>query len=155
VIIVGGGIHGTATAYALAKRGKKVLLLEQFDVNHEYGSSHGDGRIVRYSYPEAIYIELSKLVFPLWNEIQERTGTKLVHTTGGILFGAPDDVDTVEMVKNFHKCGIDYEDLTSEEAKKYFFSPLLFFLISTSLSHSYIPHPSLSLYLPLYVAFSH
>lgn len=34
VLIVGGGVMGAATAYALARRGRRVLLLEQFALGH-------------------------------------------------------------------------------------------------------------------------
>lgn len=45
VIIIGGGVMGSATAYYLSKYlGKNVLLLEQYDLLHRRGSSHGDSR---------------------------------------------------------------------------------------------------------------
>jgi glycerol-3-phosphate dehydrogenase len=33
-VVVGAGIMGSCAAYHLAKRGKKVLLLEQFELLH-------------------------------------------------------------------------------------------------------------------------
>jgi sarcosine oxidase/L-pipecolate oxidase len=41
VIVIGAGIMGSASAYHLAKRGQRVLLLEQFPFLHKRGSSHG------------------------------------------------------------------------------------------------------------------
>ena len=38
---------GTCTAYAPAKKGYKVALLEQFAFLHRKGSSHGESRIMR------------------------------------------------------------------------------------------------------------
>ena len=53
VAVVGAGIMGAATAYALARDGVDVLVLEQFRVGHARGSSHGRTRIVRLAYPNA------------------------------------------------------------------------------------------------------
>ena len=41
MIVVGAGVMGLATARALAREGRDVLLLEQFELNHAHGSSHG------------------------------------------------------------------------------------------------------------------
>ena len=40
-IVIGLGGMGSAAAYHLARRGKRVLGLEHFDLLHELGSSHG------------------------------------------------------------------------------------------------------------------
>src|SRR5919108_563428 len=54
--VIGAGVVGSATARALARAGREVLLLEQFGVGHRRGSSHGAARIFRLSYPEAHYV---------------------------------------------------------------------------------------------------
>ena len=46
-VVVGAGVMGAATARSLARGGKRVALLEQFDVGHSNGSSHGSSRIFR------------------------------------------------------------------------------------------------------------
>ena len=58
VAVVGAGIMGAATAYALACDGREVVLYEQFEVGHTRGSSHGRSRIVRLAYPEVEFVEL-------------------------------------------------------------------------------------------------
>jgi len=57
VVVVGAGIMGSATAYALASQGHDVLILEQFRVGDAHGSSHGRSRIVRLAYPEVEFVE--------------------------------------------------------------------------------------------------
>ena len=60
-IVVGGGVVGAAVADSLARRGDDVLLVERHSPGHSKGSSNGDGRIFRYSYPEADYVRLAAL----------------------------------------------------------------------------------------------
>ena len=52
VIIIGLGGMGSATAYQLARRGKRVLGLERYTPAHNLGSSHGKSRIIRQAYFE-------------------------------------------------------------------------------------------------------
>ena len=50
---------GSATVYQLAKRGHKVLGLEQFDIPHTMPSSHGVNRIIRMaSFAAPSYVPL-------------------------------------------------------------------------------------------------
>ena len=51
LIVVGAGIMGSASAYYAARGGASVLLLEQFRFLHRRGSSHGESRITRLTYP--------------------------------------------------------------------------------------------------------
>src|SRR4051812_25105743 len=60
VAIVGAGVMGCAAAWALAARGADVTLYEQFELDHERGSSHGRTRIVRLSYPDASWVRLAR-----------------------------------------------------------------------------------------------
>ena len=50
VIVVGGGLMGLATAYHLARDGRRVLLLEARGIGHQDGSSHGPSRLIRLAY---------------------------------------------------------------------------------------------------------
>ena len=54
VIVVGVGGMGSATVWQLARRGRRVLGIERFDIPHAMGSSHGVTRIIRLPYYEEI-----------------------------------------------------------------------------------------------------
>ena len=82
VIVVGAGIMGSATAHALARDGRDVLLVEQFHVGHERGSSHGRSRIVRLAYPEVEFVELAKEAFAGWRELEQESGRELLELNG-------------------------------------------------------------------------
>ena len=82
VAVVGAGIMGSATAYALAREGHDVLLLEQFHIGHEHGSSHGRSRIVRLAYPEVEFVELAKAAFVGWRDLEQESGQELLELNG-------------------------------------------------------------------------
>jgi sarcosine oxidase len=82
VVVVGAGIMGAAAAYALARRGRDVLLVEQFRVGHDRGSSHGRSRIVRLAYPEVEFVELAKEAFAGWRELEQEAGEELLELNG-------------------------------------------------------------------------
>ena len=73
-IVIGAGAMGSAAAYYLSERGQRVLLLEQFELDHRMGSSYGHSRIIRYAYDHPEYVELAKDTFPLWFALQDKLG---------------------------------------------------------------------------------
>jgi sarcosine oxidase len=91
IAVVGAGIMGLATAWALARRGADVVLLEQFELGHARGSSHGASRIFRLSYPEAEWVALAQEALPLWRELERESGEELLVFTG--LVDAVRDLD--------------------------------------------------------------
>src|SRR3954471_9128830 len=87
-IVVGLGAMGSATAYHLARRGERVLALEQFRPGHTLGSSHGDSRIIREQYFEhPQYVPLVQRAYTLWRELEEETGGHLLSLHGGLRTG--------------------------------------------------------------------
>lgn len=85
VIVLGVGGMGSAACYHLARRGKRVLGLERFDVPHMMGSSHGVNRIIRLAYYEdPSYVPLLRRAYELWRELQSGFGEQLLHITGSI-----------------------------------------------------------------------
>ena len=83
VVVVGVGGMGSAALYHLARRGKRVLGLERFDLLHEQGSSHGLTRIIRLAYFEhPDYVPLLRRAYELWRELEAEAGEQLLHVTG-------------------------------------------------------------------------
>lgn len=119
-IVVGAGAMGSAAAYYLSKRGQRVLLLEQFELDHRKGSSYGYSRIIRYSYDHLEYVELMKDTFPLWFALEDELGEKLYFKTGGIDFGPGDD-ETLDATINAVRSGdISHEVLSVDDAHERF-----------------------------------
>ena len=93
VIVIGIGGMGSAAAWQLARRGKRVLGLERFDIPHTMGSSHGVTRIIRLPYYEdPRYVPLLRRAYELWREIESASREQLLVTTGSIDAG-PEDGD--------------------------------------------------------------
>lgn len=84
---MGAGIMGSATAWALGRAGREVILLERFRVGHRHGSSHGAARIFRLSYPEPLYVGMMQEALPLWRRLEEEAGRSILTVTGGFDVG--------------------------------------------------------------------
>jgi sarcosine oxidase len=86
-IVVGVGTMGSAALFHLARRGCRVLGLEQFEIAHDRGSMHGESRIIRLVYHEhAGYVPLVRRAYELWHELDPT----LVHTVGLLDIGTAD-----------------------------------------------------------------
>ena len=120
VIVLGGGIAGAATADALTQQGIHTLLIDQFEPGHEYGSSHGDGRIIRLAYPEPIYLEMAQLAYKAWAELSERAGETLLQISGGIDCGAIGSQMLAELEENYSRFNIPFERLSAVETAQHF-----------------------------------
>src|SRR5689334_3931680 len=96
-VVVGAGAMGAATAYHLTRRGEPLLLLEQFALGHDRGSSHGAARITRHSYADPAYARLMPAAFRAWRELEADAGQNLYLRTGGVSF-CPPGVDYVARV---------------------------------------------------------
>lgn len=66
VAVVGAGVMGCATAWALRERGAEVTVHEQFELDHARGSSHGQTRIFRLAYPEPYWIRFAQEAYAGW-----------------------------------------------------------------------------------------
>ena len=91
-IVVGIGGMGSAALYHLTRRGAgRVLGLEQFDIAHDKGSSHGLSRMIRLAYWEhPSYVPLLRRAYELWRELERASDEPLLITTGSIDAGPAD-----------------------------------------------------------------
>ena len=83
--VIGLGAMGSATAYHLALRGRRVVGFDRYHPPHDLGSSHGHTRIIREAYPEgAGYV-------PLVQRAYERSGPTSRRRAAATCSPSPED----------------------------------------------------------------
>ena len=101
-IILGLGAMGSAAIYQLAKRGHRVLGIDQFSPPHHYGSSHGETRIIRQAIGEGEeYVPLALRSYELWREIEREAGKELLVITGGLILETQQSNSMMHGRRNF------------------------------------------------------
>jgi sarcosine oxidase len=111
-IVVGLGAMGSATLYHLARRGQRVLGLDQFAQGHTQGSSHGDSRIIREQYFEhPLYVPLVQRAYQLWRDLEQETGASLITITGGLMIGPANGVVVTGTLQSATEHGLAHEVL--------------------------------------------
>jgi sarcosine oxidase len=118
VIVIGLGAMGSSSAYHLARRGLRVLGLEQFTPAHDRGSSHGDTRIVRQAYFECPdYVPLLQRSYQLWDELSAEFGEELFVRCGSLMIGRPDSTVVMGTLASARRWDLAY-DLLDQRAMK-------------------------------------
>src|SRR5262245_10402857 len=107
-VIIGAGGMGSAAAYHLAKRGEPVVLIEQFALGHDRGSSHGAARITRHSYGDPRYARLMPEAFRAWRELEADAGETLYIRAGGISFSPPGVDYVANVAANLEELGVPH-----------------------------------------------
>jgi sarcosine oxidase len=124
-IVVGLGGMGSAAAYQLAGRGRRVLGLEKFSPAHDRGSSHGRSRIIRQAYFEdPAYVPLLLRAYELWEQLERETNQDLMTLTGGLMIGRRESELVSGSVRSAKEHGLPYELLDAGEIRARF--PALF-----------------------------
>lgn len=120
-IVVGLGGMGSAAAYQLARRGRRVLGLERHTPAHDLGSSHGQSRIIRQAYFEdPAYVPLLLRAYELWRQVERETGHELLTVTGGLMMGPPDSQVVAGALRSAQEWSLPHEMLTAAEIRRRF-----------------------------------
>src|SRR5688500_4538695 len=119
VIVIGVGAMGSAVAYTLAARGRKVLALEQHNIPNDLGSSHGINRMIRLAYAEGPgYVQMARRSYRLWRELGRKFGERLLFITGGIDAGHENSWIIQGSLRSCVEHKLKHELLTSRELTK-------------------------------------
>jgi sarcosine oxidase len=128
IIILGLGAMGSSALCQFAKRGARVLGIDQFSPPHAQGSTHGDTRITRLAIGEGEeYVPFAMRSHEIWPEIERETGTKLLFNTGGLIISSDATTSSLHVEKFFNntisaakKYGIGHEILAAADIRKRF-----------------------------------
>jgi sarcosine oxidase, subunit beta len=121
IVIVGGGVMGASTAYHLALRGQKNVVLLEKD---EFFGQEATGRCaggVRFQFSTEINVRLSLASLPMLDRFKEELRQEINFRKCGYLFvlTKPDDVKTfrhsLEMQQGL---GVHTEWLSSDEVRQ-------------------------------------
>ena len=123
-IVVGCGGLGSAALYWLSRElGSSVLGIEQFKLGHGRGASQDHSRIIRLAQHQSEYAALAPEAYKAYYHIEEESGVRVLHKTGGLVIEAVDERDPEKVgtrnvegyVAAFEEFGFDYELLSPDE----------------------------------------
>jgi len=121
VVIVGGGVMGASTAYHLARKGSRnVVLLERNPLFGQEATGKCAGGI-RYQFATEINIRLSLLSLPMLDRFEEELGQAIDLRTCGYLFLLTREEDVKAFQANValqHRLGVMTEWLTADEVRR-------------------------------------
>ena len=121
IVIIGGGVMGASTAYHLALRGQKNIVLLEKD---EFFGQEATGKCaggVRFQFSTEINVRLSLASLPMLDRFKEETGQEINFRKCGYLFvlTTPEEVKTfrhsLEMQQGL---GVHTEWLSADEVRK-------------------------------------
>ncbi|HEX3869684.1 MAG TPA: N-methyl-L-tryptophan oxidase [Pirellulales bacterium] len=120
-IVLGTGAMGSAALWRLARRGLRVLGLEQFGPAHDRGSSHGQTRIIRQAYFEhPDYVPLLLRAYEVWHELAEGAKAKLFEFPGLLQIGRPEGEVIPGILRTAQLHGLAVEKLSPSEIARRF-----------------------------------
>lgn len=118
IAVVGLGGTGSAALRFLARSGHNAVGYEQFHIGHVHGSSHGESRIIRYTYPDVLFTQMMSDAYQLWFELEKEAEEELFVRCGGLYFGDQNDQDVLATEQSMIESNLPYERLTPEQVKE-------------------------------------
>ena len=115
VLVVGLGAMGSAALYHLAKDGVAPTGIEQFNVGHDRGSSHGHSRAFRSISHEPAYTRLVEASIPIWRDLEAESEERLLNLNGIAMFARDGNADLRTRIEVMEEVGSPYELLSSRE----------------------------------------
>lgn len=121
IIIIGGGVMGASTAYHLALRGQKNVVLLEKEGFFGQGASGRNAGGVRYQFATAVNIQLSLASLPMLERFPEETGQEIDYRKCGYLMFLTDEREVAlfkHQVALQHRLGVMTEWLDGDEIRR-------------------------------------
>src|SRR5215467_5470193 len=122
IVIVGAGIIGLSTAYALLRQGiHHITVIEQETVDHQRATSRGPSRLLRFEYgPDAHYSRMAQLSLNCWRRLERLAGHTIYTRTGLLTLGTEDDNFTLSSYRILRALGQPTERLSEQHCMRRF-----------------------------------
>lgn len=119
--IVGAGVMGLSAAWALAKRGARVSVFEQYPIPNPLGSSVDQHRLIRYPYGDQTgYCRMVDAAFDAWDRLWADLGEKHYAETGTLGLDGGGGDWAARSAAGLRDCNIAFEILTPAEVTRRF-----------------------------------
>jgi sarcosine oxidase len=120
VAVVGAGVFGAWTAYVLAQKGRRVVLLDAYGPGNARASSGGQTRVIRMGYgDQEIYTRWSARSLDAWKSLLSPLGRPSVFQEAGVLWMARgEDPLTTKTLATLQRLGVVHERLDRAEMKR-------------------------------------
>jgi monomeric sarcosine oxidase len=110
--VIGAGVFGAWTAWHLAKRGKKVVLIDAYGPANARASSGGESRIIRMGYgADELYTLWAQQSLEQWKKLFAALKQPLFHETGVLWLGGEDDSQLRRTATTLRHCKVRFEEL--------------------------------------------
>ncbi|MEM0924585.1 MAG: N-methyl-L-tryptophan oxidase [Planctomycetota bacterium] len=119
VIVLGVGGVGSAALFHLARRGLRVLGIDQYGVAHDRGSSHGETRAIRKAYFEhPDYVPLLERAYENWFRLEAEANIpgRLLVRQGILEIGPPEGI----LIRGLRHASDRYDLLLEEVEERAF-----------------------------------
>ncbi len=120
VVVVGGGVMGASTAYHLALRGCRDVVLLEMEPFFGLGATGRCAGGIRYQFSTEINVRLSQLSLPMLDRFEEETGQAIDLRKCGYLFLLNNEADVEAFRANVlmqHGLGVATEWLSGNEVR--------------------------------------
>jgi monomeric sarcosine oxidase len=113
VAVVGAGGFGAWAALCLARRGKRVLLVDAYGPGHARSSSGDESRIIRMGYgADEIYTQWSQRSLIQWKELFAATHNEALFRETGVLWLAESGNSQLQATKEvLRRNGVQFDEL--------------------------------------------
>ena len=126
IAVIGAGMAGAATAWALAQRGANVALIgpgepaEAASHRGVFASHYDEGRITRIADPDPVWAELAARSIAKYRTLEELSGVTFYTPSGLLMLGPRDGSFLTETAAVAQRCGGVAESLTAVDIAKRF-----------------------------------
>jgi sarcosine oxidase len=119
VAVIGAGVFGAWTAWHLARRKQRVLLVDAYGPGNARASSGGESRIIRMGYgADEIYTRWSQRSFVQWKEFFATKRDALFHETGVLWLSGGDETRIRLTMATLTRCGVRFEQMDRAALEK-------------------------------------